>query len=132
MHEKSNIIIFHDQDVLNYVFHDKKKWLSPRYNIQSSFLVAKNVTRYGQEMIKALKNPLVIHFCMRGSKPWMMRCDNPFTEVWRKYKSRSIWANSPLLDNVSSSLKNRIRMFLVKHHLWKETYYLMIPKMEEL
>ena len=39
---------------------------------------------------------------------------------------------SPLLDNVSSSLKNRIRMFLVKHHLWKETYYLTIPKIEEL
>ncbi|UKK74840.1 glycosyltransferase family 8 protein [Segatella bryantii] len=132
MHEKSNIIIFHDQDVLNYVFHDKKKWLSPRYNIQTEFLVAKKVARYGKELIKAIKNPLAIHFCMRGSKPWMIRCDNPFTEVWRKYKSISVWANSPLQNNVSGNLKNRIRMFLVKYHLWKETYYLTIPKIEEL
>ena len=132
MHEKSNIIIFHDQDVLNYVFHDKKKWLSPRYNIQTSFLVAKNVTRYGQEMIKALKNPLVIHFCMRGSKPWMIRCDNPFTKIWLYYKHLSIWSNEPLLDNISGSLKNIIRMFLIKHSLWKDTYYLTIPQIQRL
>lgn len=132
MHEKADIIIFHDQDVLNDVFHDKKKWLSPRYNIQTSFLIVKKIQEYGDDMIKAIKNPMVIHFCMRGSKPWMMRCDNPFTEVWRQYKKLSIWADEALKDNVSGSLKNRIRQILVNLHLWRENYYLTIQKIQEL
>ena len=132
MHEKADIIIFHDQDVLNYTFHNQKRWISPRYNIQTNFLVAKKISQYSEDVISAIKNPLVIHFCMRGSKPWMIRCDNPFTKIWLYYKHLSIWSNEPLLDNISGSFKNIIRMFLIKHSLWKDTYYLTIPQIQRL
>lgn len=132
IHEKADIIIYHDQDVLNYTFHNQKRWISPRYNVQTSFLVAKKISQYSEDVISAIKNPLVIHFCMRGLKPWMIRCDNPFTKIWLYYKHLSIWSNEPLLDNISGSFKNIIRMFLIKHSLWKDTYFLTIPQIQRL
>ena len=65
-----NNLIWQDQDVLNYVFKNNIKWVSPRFNYQQNCHPNYTYTQYTAEIINnANLNPIVIHY-NTGTKPW--------------------------------------------------------------
>lgn len=90
----SNCIYAHDQDVLNIVFHDKKRTLPFIYNVQHGFYfkneyIALDYRKYKEELEDARHNPVIQHFT--GKKPWKINCQNPGAKSFLKYLRHSPW-----------------------------------------
>lgn len=94
--ERSESIVFHDQDILNMAFHDKKVWLPLTYNFQNGFLFPDEERRCVPEIVdeieSTMQDPAIIHYST-GVKPWNVCCTHPQRWVWRYYKSLSPWKN---------------------------------------
>lgn len=97
--ERSECIVFHDQDILNMAFHDKKVWLPLTYNFQNGFLFPESERKCVPEIVdeieSTMQDPAIIHYCT-GVKPWNVCCTHPQRWVWRYYKSLSLWKNRKL------------------------------------
>lgn len=126
--EKNNDVIkLHDQDVLNTVFHKKKKWLPMTYNFQTSYVLItswyKCPERDKEEVERTKHNPIIIHFAS-GDKPWKIDCFHPYCGVWRYYWRKSEWRNERLVGENPRSFKDRIRFFALRHNLYTpKSYY---------
>lgn len=83
---------FHDQDVLNALFHDNVKIISMRWNLMDFFFYKKYVppTHRVHEYRDALKNPVIIHFTGER-KPWMHRCNHPFQASYIRLARQEGW-----------------------------------------
>lgn len=114
-------IIFHDQDVLNICFCDKKKWLPLSYNFQSSFIHLQEYrTDYStiEVEIETTKfDPAIIHY-VSSSKPWNVNCFFGYRGAWRYYWRRSPWKSQRLMNDNPHGLKECLRNFLLRHDLW--------------
>ena len=122
MAKHGDVIIYHDQDVLNSVLFDKRIWLPLTYNFQSGFLynkkTAKDYPSSLEEEVKAtMKDAAIVHFST-PTKPWMLDSFHPYTAAWRHYKSLSKWKNVRLIGDDAQTCKKKIRNFLVRHNLW--------------
>ena len=83
---RTHKIIYHDQDVLNGIFHDKKTFVDVKYNLLDIYLV-KNApipNRYKDQISDAIKNPYIVHFS-GPLKPWHKECKNPYKHLYYKY-----------------------------------------------
>ena len=110
-------IIMHDQDVLNAVLHDEKKWLPVTYNFQVGFLLEEKrcyIDEIYDEVGIAMQNPSIIHYCMNG-KPWQLYFYVPYVKVWRYYKGKSEWKNIPLEGEHPDNLIHYLTAFWFKH-----------------
>jgi len=122
--EHRDDILFHDQDVLNAVFHDQWKHLPISYNLTSGFLwnfILYDKEKYQKEVFEALKDPVILHFT--GHKPWEFSMDpNPYSSTFQKYKRMTKWRNTPKIDQRPLKLKivNTIANALRKIGLKKE------------
>ena len=116
-----NEIVFHDQDVLNICFWDKKKWLPLSYNFQSSFIhLAEYRTDYSTiaKEIEATKyDPAIIHY-VSSSKPWNVNCFFGYRGAWRYYWRRSQWRSQKLMNDTPHGIKEMLRNFMLRHDLW--------------
>lgn len=116
-----NEIVFHDQDVLNICFWDKKKWLPLSYNFQSSFIhLAEYRTDYSTiaNEIEATKyDPAIIHY-VSSSKPWNVDCFFGYRGAWRYYWRRSQWRSQKLMNDTPHGIKEMLRNFMLRHDLW--------------
>lgn len=90
-------IISHDQDVLNAMFYKQAVALSCRWNylplfIEKMFKSAEFPLKcdYHREKEDESFDPIVIHFVSKP-KPWDFGCDNPYTEEYYKYLSKTPW-----------------------------------------
>ena len=94
MRDRGENIRFHDQDVLNYIFREQKMTLPIKYNLQDGFLWKKpeyDWSRYGEEVMAARKDPVIVHFT-REIKPWRYSYDpNPFRSTFLKYQKMTKW-----------------------------------------
>lgn len=91
---KSHHIIYHDQDVLNGIFHDKKTFIDVKYNLLDIYLV-KNAPipdRYKDQISDAIKNPYIVHFS-GPLKPWHKECKNPYKHLYYKYLNMTPWCD---------------------------------------
>ena len=88
---------FLDQDMLNYLFADKAKSLSIKFNYQTLFEFTPEMYwmvdyKYVDEIRNIIKgdlDPVVIHY-ISSNKPWKNEwC--PRREVWNKYCNMSQW-----------------------------------------
>jgi len=80
--QKSGILKWQDQDVMNYTFKDRVKFVSPRFNLQWNAFIVQKYTKYSlEEMAFAQSHPVIIHF-NSCSKPWHRTCEHP---LWKKY-----------------------------------------------
>ena len=86
-----DIIKFHDQDVLNAFFYDKKDFLPLTFNLLDIFLLRKSTipSRY-RNNLTTLKNPIIIHYS-GPLKPWHKECKHPLKYLYYKYLSYTIW-----------------------------------------
>lgn len=113
------LLILHDQDVLNIAFHNKKKWLSVTYNMQTGFLFKDqriwNVPHIEEDLNVVKHDPVIVHYTTLD-KPWKLECFHPYCKDWRKNFFRTQWKNEKLEDEESHpTLKRRIRNWLVRH-----------------
>ena len=90
---RSEAILYYDQDVLNYIFREQKMTLPIKYNFQHGFLWKNpqyDWSKYGEEVIEARKDPVIVHFT--GNKPWRLSYDpNPFRSTFLKYQKMTRW-----------------------------------------
>ena len=108
-------ITFHDQDVLNYIFRDKKLRLPLKYNVQTSFYhkvkyVEFDYWKYVEELEAAIKDPVILHFSS-GYKPWYKECEHPMRREFYKYKAMTVWGKQPLVSQ-PLHFKTKIKIFL--------------------
>lgn len=119
--QNMNKIQFHDQDVLNALFYDKKDFFPLTFNVLDIFLLRKSTipSRYLMEL-EDLKNPIIIHYS-GPLKPWHRECIHPLKELYNKYLNQTIWKNNlpsykykTKLARCSHYLKTLIRKKLYK------------------
>lgn len=112
IHNHRESILYHDQDVLNAVFYDKRILIPIKYNLQGCYLFKQlNLEKYyiEEEIAEARANPVIVHFS--GGKPWeFRRYLHPYKSSFTKYKSQTRWKSFPIQDN--RPLKERFVHFL--------------------
>lgn len=90
---RSEAILYWDQDVLNYIFREQKMTLPIKYNFQHGFLWKNprcDWSRHGNEVKEARQDPVIVHFT--GDKPWIYSYDpNPFRSTFLKYQKMTRW-----------------------------------------
>lgn len=111
------LLKFHDQDVLNIAFHDKKKWLPVTYNMQTGFLFKNqkiwNSPQIEEDLNVMKHDPIIVHYTT--DKPWKLECFSPYCKDWRKYFFRTEWKKNKLEgEELHPTLKRRIRNWLVR------------------
>lgn len=111
----SDILLFQDQDVLNYIFRDKKLLLPLKYNFQQALLQRDIFQRYENEILAAIKDPVIIHYS-GVVKPWhaYIRDLNPLNSSFFKYQNQTKWAGRridprPLSLRVKNSIADVMR-----------------------
>lgn len=92
---KKNVgnLIFFDQDVLNVILLDSRRYVSLIYNFQASAVLKEFYDLYDNETRTVINScqPRIVHYST-GMKPWMLYAYNrPFYPLWQRYKRRSMW-----------------------------------------
>lgn len=117
--ENSDKIVFHDQDVLNYVLRNNKTHLPIKFNFQSGFLYKKPTysLQYWEEVEATKMNPFIIHYT--GAKPWWVynRHLHPYRGTFFKYKNKTIWKNEPLWEVRPLTIRIRKRIAVTMRRL---------------
>ena len=111
-----DILFFYDQDVLNYVLRDTKKFVNLEYNFLSN-LISKGVynsfdTATKNEIISC--HPRVIHFI--SPKPWsIFSYKYTYVSIWDKYCKMSQW-RKPLFQKLPK--EKPFNYFIKRYFLW--------------
>lgn len=116
----SDIIKLHDQDVLNYVMQDSKKFVDFTFNMQSGFLFQPKYMqfeyiKYKQEIDDSREDPIILHFS--GVRPWTKGSIHPYIDEYFKYKNQTIWKDVPQTSHrrsLSYRIINKFRKPLSK------------------
>lgn len=101
-----------DQDPLNVVLQDNKKFVPFTYNLQSGQLLTINnmifdYYKYRDELNVCREDPVVLH--LSGARPWIKGCKHPYKNEFFKYRDKTIWKDEPLWDDYAP-LKERLFM----------------------
>lgn len=111
---KKDKLASYDQDVLNLVFVDAKKYIPIKYNVQSGFYYKSKyygfeLLKYKEDLEEGIYNPVILH--LSGIRPWVEGCEknHPFTSEFFKYKQQTVWKDT--------SLVTRREMFSTKKYL---------------
>lgn len=114
----------HDQDILNYVFRDSKKFLPLKYNLMAEFLWQPQYREisweYDEEIDQSARNPIIIHYTV--CKPWIKPCDHPYKKEFFKYKSLTEWNRLPLQLDIKLEFKRFVKKRLIKLGLLNKKY----------
>ena len=111
-------LIYCDQDVLNAVLWNEKRFLPLTFNYLISYL---KDTVFGcqshviqKEILDISKSPLIIHYCFM-LKPWsVVYYYLPYSEEWKSYKRLSPWSHK-----LPSPPKNKpINWIIKRYFLW--------------
>lgn len=117
------ILMNHDQDVINMIYHGQIKMLPFKYNLLEYYLYTEDWLyldrKYYPEIIEACKNPTIVHFCM-PQKPWHIECINPYKELYYKYRKMTPWPELKLTHKKEKlSKKQKLKLALEKFGLYK-------------
>ena len=122
--EQYDSLYFHDQDVLNYFFHDSKKELPIKWNFQTVFLWKDSFCfiscKYHSEIEESYQNPGIIHYT--EDKPWYKNSPNPMKEYFYKYRDMTEWKGRDK-GHRPVSLKNRVMHLFVCIKRRKMSFY---------
>lgn len=110
-------IVFHDQDILNYVLRDRKLRLPFTYNVQDGFLydtIHFIMWPFEDEFNEAITDPCIVHYSIRF-KPWHKDCLHPWRDEYLKYvKLAGLDIDSFPQRKEHLNLYQRLRPLLVK------------------
>lgn len=101
-----------DQDPLNAVLQDEKKYIPFTYNLQSDFLftvdrMTIDYNKYKEELETCREDPVILH--LSGARPWIKGCTHPYQSEFFKYRALTIWKDAPLWKDYAP-LKRRLMM----------------------
>jgi len=106
LHLKNEAIVYHDQDVLNGLLHDKCLRLPCKWNMLTG-LFRKDILKindvdegkvinyysdYKNQLLTEKDNPAVIHFVYKP-KPWDAGCTHPYQYEYYNYILYTPWHN---------------------------------------
>ena len=115
--KNENKILYVDQDVFNYTFKENVKFVSPKYNLQSSIYRYPDYAKkaYGADTLKeAQTHPVIIHYTT-DKKPWT---GNSYHELYKEYfKYLKLTAFYPHRNKVKKILQN---IFSIKNSFDKK------------
>lgn len=109
----------HDQGIINEVFKNKIKIVSPKYNLQRYFqYMSYNVSKkfcciehdyYSKEILDdARKNPVFLHFCAADVfRPWK-NPNHPYAQLYQYYANL---ANFESVIDYSTNFNNKLSLF---------------------
>lgn len=106
-------IVYHDQDILNYLLKNNKKIFKLTYNLQEVHL-HKNLMiswEYEKDLDEAINNPYIIHYT-GPYKPWRKKCTNPYKSEFIKYKMMTKWKDIPLWKAPKTTWKVKAKKLL--------------------
>lgn len=85
-------LIYYDQDVLNAILYDKKKFISFTWNTQEGFYRKKRRIRESAwaEIDKYLADPAILHY-LGKRKPWHANAGYPLRDEWFHYLDLTRW-----------------------------------------
>lgn len=125
-------IVYHDQDILNYLFKNKKKTLSLKFNLQNVHLYKKIMIswEYETELYEAINDPYIIHYTS-SCKPWKKKCTNPYKNEFLKYKMMTQWKDTPLWKAPKITWKLKIKKLFENIGLLPKTPspYISVPSL---
>lgn len=85
---------FYDQDLLNALLHDDKKYAALRWNVQDGFLRWRRAARMSPEGVAALelelRTPVIIHYT-GSKKPWHYKSQHPWKHLYFRYLDMTQW-----------------------------------------
>lgn len=107
-------IKLHDQDTINVVCRKQKKLLPLIYNFQTGFLLTDLYFNKAVEddIMSSSKSPVIIHYTGKN-KPWMRYSQQPFRNLFFKYKKMSLWHSMPLIKNLNTTKVIRYYIYLL-------------------
>ena len=119
--KNQSAIIYHDQDVLNTVFYDKKKWLPLTFNFQTRFICLPeyqpDCSAFQDQIDRYKYDPSIIHYVV-SDKPWKISCFCPYRGAWRFYWRRSLWKDIKLSGDIANSPKAWLRNWALRNDLF--------------
>ena len=79
-------ILYHDQDILNALLFNKKRFLPVKWNVMDCFMFRRPLIdrKYLSDLKKAKMSPSIIHYSGRR-KPWYKECTHPYRDLYWKY-----------------------------------------------
>lgn len=85
-------IRLHDQDVLNALLYQKRKFISIRWNVMDFFLFTHPLVqeRRMDDLNSAIRKPAIIHFTGKR-KPWAHNCDSPYRKTYLDLAKQLNW-----------------------------------------
>ncbi len=109
---------FYDQDILNILFHNNKKWLPLRWNIQDGFMKRKLQVRREilNNVVKERSKKGIIHFT-GSKKPWTYKCRSPFKNRYFYYLDMTQWKGLRPHTPFMFKVKTLVDIVLTKLHL---------------
>lgn len=96
----ADILICHDQDLLNALFSDNKVIFPIKYNLTSGFLrkgPQYDFRKYGKGLEDARRDPVIVHFS--AEKPWVnyaRQPKHPYASTFFKYQSQTKWKGAKI------------------------------------
>lgn len=127
----------HDQDAINALLHKNIKRISFKYNLQTillKYFMWKDLRSCPKEVYidskikkadwplleESLYDPCFIHFTDEF-KPWIKKCNTPFTKIWLQFYKHSQWKNIKLQRTIKpkkAHIKLALKKSLSKIHLF--------------
>lgn len=111
-----DILTYNDQDVLNYVLHDSKRFISIDYNLLIIYTTKGCFESLNPEMQQKVRtcSPRMIHF--HQPKPWsIFSYKFPPTAIWNRYCKMSLW-RLPVFKQLPR--EKPFNYFIKRYFLW--------------
>lgn len=85
-------LLYHDQDLLNCIYHGQFLEVSLKWNFMQPFFMLEPsvVDRQKAELDKYIHNPCIIHYTA-SLKPWFIECEHPYKSEYWKYLKMTPW-----------------------------------------
>lgn len=120
---KSDILLWHDQDILNLLFHKCWLRLPYRWNVMNTLMRSfpYYTPKLLKEIDKEIEKRVIIHYTCAW-KPWIYPCDNPLSFEYYKYLRLSPWKGFKPRASILERVKWRIHIVRVSLGLLKKGY----------
>lgn len=105
--QHANLIVCHDQDIMNACFHGKYKTVEETWNMLNDFLVYRyDYNGIDEVSFEAAKRDCsIVHFTT-AIKPWHKECQNPYTYEYWRYLRMSPWQKEHSVSFFSSTCQS--------------------------
>ncbi|MFV0587259.1 glycosyltransferase family 8 protein [Bacteroides reticulotermitis] len=115
------LLVLHDQDVLNVLLYKDRKFISIRWNVMDFFLLTRPhiQNRRKLDWKSSIQHPGIIHFTGKR-KPWLRSCDSPYRAQYIKLAKQFGWHVITVRESFSYCLRKVWYGVLIFFHLRKK------------